>query len=96
MLGITNCAPLWANVPTSGGDSTNLEYRGAYCIDMFPTSEDEFFVQKYYKPEEGAHVDYLIFTEDEAFENNDFSIKNGSNVRGYMQELVFANTTSGR
>jgi hypothetical protein len=44
-LGITNCAPLWANI------DDKLSYHGAYCMDLFPTSDDQFFVQKYYKPE---------------------------------------------
>lgn len=60
---------------------------------MYPTSEDQFFVQKYYNPGEDAHVDYLIFTEDEAFKNNDFA---SSDVTKYMQNLVFSNTTNGR
>jgi hypothetical protein len=87
VLGITNCAPLWANM------ATGLSYRGAYCFDLYPTSDDQFFVQKYYMPEKGAHVDYLIFTEDEAFKNNDLE---NSAVTKYLQSLVFEETSHGR
>lgn len=29
-LGITDCTPLWTN---------NHEFKGAYCFDLYPTSE---------------------------------------------------------
>jgi hypothetical protein len=57
--GITNCVPLW---------STNQdEYKGAYCLDQFPTAEDSSFVRKYYDTDDGAIVNYLIFNKDDAF-----------------------------
>lgn len=94
-LGITNCVPLWAN--NNKNSVTQLEYRGAYCLDLYPTSQDQFFVQKYYNPGEGAHVDYIIFTEDEDFQNYDFGTSDEpKNVRKYMQELVFSNSTVGK
>ena len=34
-LGITNCVPLWARTP--GAMEEEPEYRGAYCLDQYPT-----------------------------------------------------------
>lgn len=46
-LGLTNCVPLW------GRKNNQVEkiYKGAYCLDLYPTSDDDKFVSKYYQPD---------------------------------------------
>lgn len=39
-LGITNCVPVW--------DLFHSSYHGAYCMDMYPTSDDKSFMDRYY------------------------------------------------
>lgn len=62
-LGITECVPLW---------TSDHSFKGSYCYDLYPTSksEDQDFISKYYQNSSGV-VDYIIFTGDEFFEEND-------------------------
>jgi len=63
-LGITNCFPLWSSPKDQHGTK---DYYGAYCLDQYPTSDNNEFVQQYYQSSEEGHVDYLIFNEEDAF-----------------------------
>lgn len=45
-------------------------------MDLYPTSDNDDFVSKYYQPDQGEKVgmvDYLIFTEDEAYIEGDLN-----------------------
>jgi hypothetical protein len=45
-LGLTNCVPLFVNDVVN--EATENIYKGAYCLDLYPTSDNDKFVSKYY------------------------------------------------
>lgn len=77
-LGITNCVPV--------KDQGNRIFYGAYCIDMYPSSEDKSFMKKYYQHVDIGPIDYLIFTEDKNFTSKDYM---NSEFKNYLQEFIF-------
>jgi hypothetical protein len=64
-LGISDCVPIWTK---------DHQFIGAYCFDLYPTSKstDYNFISEYYQHDSGI-VDYLVFTEDAAFQENDLN-----------------------
>lgn len=63
-LGITNCVPIRSDELT--------RYFGAYCMDVYPTSENKRFMDRYYQHIEDGPIDYLIFTKDYNFEQANY------------------------
>ena len=66
-LGITDCVPLWASE-----EGQSRDFKGSYCFDVYATSQskDQDFISSYYQHESGI-VDYILFTDDAAFKQND-------------------------
>lgn len=61
-------------------------YHGSYCMDMYPTSDDQTFMDEYYQNEKLGPIDYLIFTQDQNFTEKRYM---QSEFKSYLSEFIF-------
>lgn len=90
ILGMTTCIPLWRepNSAEKGKGVKDKQFHGSFCYDVKPTSGNDEFLKKYYSIDR-YHIDYLIFHEDEKFEEKQYL---NSSFGKLSKELVFNKT----